>query len=488
MKRHPLLLGGRPVETGETLNIRFPFDDEIVAEVCLADEAVLNQAIELSVDGFAKTRRLPVYKRVEVLRKLQQLMVEREEELARALLMEGGKVVTLAHGEVGRAVQTIRVSAEEAARIHGEILTIDDTADGDSRIGQIRRFPLGPVLAIAPFNYPLNLACHKIGPAIAAGNSILLKPASATPLSALLLGEMIVAAGYPAEAVSVLPCPGARAEMLARDERVAFLSFTGSAEVGWRLKSVAGRKGVGLELGGNAAVIVHEDADLDYAAARIKAGGFANAGQNCISVQRVLVHKSVYEKMVELLTAAVRSIPHGDPRERETVVGPMIDGRSAEKALAMIQDARDKGARVLVGGELEGSVLQPTLLADATPDMRVRNEEIFAPVIALSSYESFEEAVDTANATAYGLQHGVFTRDIERIEYAYEELQCGGVIVNDISTFRVDHMPYGGVKNSGIGKEGPRCAIEEMTVPKLLILNRAGARGSVVVSGALCSQ
>jgi len=330
------------------------------------------------------------------------------------------------------------------------------------------------VLGIVPFNFPLNLACHKLAPAIAAGNAIILKPASATPVCSLLLGEMVLSAGFPPEAISVVPCPGSRAEQLVRDPRIAFLSFTGSCAVGWHLREIAGRKKVGLELGGNAAVIVHEDANLDLAASRIATGGFVNAGQVCISVQRVLIHRPVYDRMVEKILAATKALKVGDPRDPATDIGPMIDRAKAEQAYAKVQEAVGQGARILAGGTLEGTMFAPTVIAGTTAGMRVNREEVFAPVISVTPYDEFSDAIRIANTGDYGLQVGIFTQNINRAMRAFEEMAVGGVIVNDISTFRTDQMPYGGVKGSGTGREGPRYAIEEMTELRLMVINRKG--------------
>jgi acyl-CoA reductase-like NAD-dependent aldehyde dehydrogenase len=338
----------------------------------------------------------------------------------------------------------------------------------------VRRFPLGVILCIAPFNYPLNLACHKVAPALAAGNAFILKPATATPLSALLLGEMLLEAGAPPEAVNVLTCSGDQAEALVRDDRIAMFSFTGSSEVGWHLKQVCGRKRATLELGGNAAVIVHEDANLSYAAKRIAFGGFTNAGQNCISVQRVLIHRPVYNQAVELLLDEISALKVGDPRLEETDVGPMISERAAMQAEAWVQEALAQGARKLLGNGRQGALLYPTVLTDVQPQMKVSCQEVFAPVLTVSPYDTFDEAIAMANSTDYGLQGGVFTRDMGRIMQAFDQIEVGGLQVNDVSTFRVDHMPYGGVKASGIGREGVKYAIEEMTEPKLMVLNLNG--------------
>ncbi|MFA5222094.1 MAG: aldehyde dehydrogenase family protein [Methanoregula sp.] len=474
MKPYPLLIGGVFKETNEIVKVRFPYTGDVYAEVCQAGNAELEEAVAASVRGFSETRALSSHARAQILENLAGEIHSRANELVDVLIMEGGKTRKFATNEVARAGMTVRTAAEEAKRIYGEIIPLDWSEDTTGRTGYIRRFPLGPVLGIVPFNFPLNLACHKLAPAIAAGNSIILKPASATPVSSLLLGEMVLDAGLPPDAISVVPCPGVRAEQLVRDPRIAFLSFTGSCEVGWHLREIAGRKKVGLELGGNAAVIVHEDANLEYAAQRIAAGGFINAGQVCISVQRVFLHRSIYERALALILAAINQLNVGDPCDPATDVGPMIDRVKAEQAYAKVQEAIMQGARCLTGGTLEGTMFQPTVLTGTTPEMRVNREEVFAPVISITPYDNFSEAVKMADAGDYGLQVGIFTQNINRAMRVFEEMHVGGVQVNDIPTFRADQMPYGGVKSSGIGREGPRYAIEEMTELRLMVINRDG--------------
>ncbi|MEZ0395896.1 MAG: aldehyde dehydrogenase family protein [Anaerolineales bacterium] len=476
MKKHAFLVGGQWRTSAETAEVRFPYNDELVAEVCQASADDLEEAILAAQRGFEVTRKLPSHLRSKILLALLAQMERRSEELIETLILEGGKTRSVAAAEVARAKETVRISAEEAKRIGGEIVPIDWTELGESRLGIVRRFPLGVIACIAPFNYPLNLACHKVAPAMAAGNSFILKPASATPLSALILGEMILEAGYPPEAVSVVTCRGARAEKLAADPRIAFLTFTGSSEVGWHLKSLAGRKRVCMELGGNAAAVVHEDANLEYAIGRIANGGVANAGQNCISVQRVFLHRPIYNQALEMLLDKFAAFSVGDPRLPETVVGPMIDKRAAAEAYEKIQEAVAQGARIACGGRLDGALLYPTLLTDTTPQMRVNRTEIFAPVITVSPYDTWDEAIHMANDTDYGLQSGIFTQNVNRILRAFEEIRVGGLQVNDVSTFRIDQMPYGGVKASGEGREGPRYAIEEMTEPRLMVINLPGGK------------
>jgi len=476
MKQYEFIVGGKKRKSDQLKKVRFPYDGEVIAQVYQASDDDLEDAVVSAVEGFEITRKLPSHARSRILYNLLDQMEKRAEELVESLVMEGGKTQNVARGEVGRAKETVRVAAEEAKRIDGEIIPIDWTEAGEGRIGFVRRFPLGPVLGIAPFNYPLNLACHKLAPAIAAGNSFILKPASATPISGLLLGEMVLEAGLPPEALSVVTCPGSKAEKLVADPRIAYFTFTGSSEVGWHLKGIAGRKRVGLELGGNAAAIIHEDANIDYAVSRIAVGGFTNAGQNCISVQRVLMHRPIYNETLEKLLDRISVLKVGDPRNPQVEVGPMIDAGAAADAFEMVQEALVQGAEILLGGTCEGTIFQPTVLGNTQPNMRVNRQEIFAPVITVTPYDDFDEALAMANDTDYGLQSGLFTQNMNRILRAFEEIEVGGLQVNDVSTFRVDQMPYGGVKGSGIGREGPRYAIEEMTEMKLMVLNTPGGR------------
>ena len=472
----PFLVGGVWKTSDQVSDVRFSYNGDVVARVCQATGQDLDDAVAAAVRGFESTRKLPSHARSRILFNLLDQMEKRTAELIETLVLEGGKAYKVAAGETARAKETVRIAAEEAKRINGEIVPLDWTLAGENHQGFVRRFPLGPVLGIAPFNYPLNLACHKLAPAIAAGNSFILKPASATPLSGLLLAEMTLEAGYPPEALSCVVCPGKAAEQLVADPRIQFLTFTGSSEVGWHLKTIAGRKRVGLELGGNAAAIVHEDAAIDHAVSRIAVGGFTNAGQNCISVQRVLLHRPIYNGTLEKLLDRIKALKVGDPRDPEVDVGPMIDRGAAQKALGMVREAIEGGAEAVLGGTCDGTLFQPTVLVNTTPAMRANREEIFAPVITVAPYDDFDEAIRMANDTDYGLQSGLFTQNMNRIMRAFDLIEVGGLQVNDVSTFRVDQMPYGGVKGSGIGREGPRYAIEEMTETRLMVLNLAGGQ------------
>ncbi|MDV2481539.1 aldehyde dehydrogenase family protein [Methanoculleus sp. Wushi-C6] len=463
------LVGGEWRRSDEVLDVRFPFTGETVGRACLAGSADIEDALRSAERGFEVTRLLPAHRRSAILCALAGQIRDRSAELAETIVLEAGKTRRLAEGEVLRAAQTIEVSAEEARRIDGTILPLDWNEAGEGRVGCLRRFPLGPVLAITPFNFPLNIVCHKLGPAIAAGNSIVIRPASATPFSALMLGEMAIEAGLPPEAISVVPCRSELAERMVQDDRIACLSFTGSPAVGWHLREIAGRKRVGLELGGNAAVIVHSDADLPFAANRIVSGGFSNAGQACISVQRVYLHRPIFDTALGLLVDRVRALAVGDPRDPRTDVGPMISDEAARAAFAKVQDAVGKGAEVAAGGTRDGPLFHPTILFNTTPEMEVNRTEIFAPVVTVTPYKTFEEALALANDSEYGLQAGLFTHDTRRISQAFAELRVGGLVVNDVSTFRMDHAPYGGVRGSGIGREGPKYAIEEMTEERMMV-------------------
>lgn len=468
------IVGGDERFSGDILEVRFPYTGKLVARVHQASTGDLDDALTMAEAGFAKTRVLSSAERYRILMRLSAMIEARARELAEIMVLEGGKTISFAMAEVQRAAETLRVSAEEAKRLGGEVIPLDWTTGNEERVAITRRMPIGVVFGIIPFNFPLNLACHKVGPAVASGNSLILKPASATPVSALILGKMLVEAGFPNKACNVVPCPGNRAEGIVGDPRISFLSFTGSPDVGWRLREIAGRKPVMLELGGSAPVIVHEDANLAYALSRIITGGFSNAGQVCISVQRVYLHRAIYEEACRQICDRAARVATGDPWLPETVVGPMITTGAAERALAVVREAEALGARVLIGGRAEGTLFFPTVIADATPGMRVNCQEIFAPVITLTPYDTLDEAIALANQVPYGLQMGIFTQNIQRILRTHALAEFGGVMVNDIPTFRVDHMPYGGVKGSGLGREGPRYAIEEMTVPRLLAFNPAG--------------
>ena len=468
------IIGGQKCKSEVTKEVRFPYNNECIAEVYQATDADLEAALVCAVIGFEITRKLPAHARSRILMNLAAQMEKNTEKLVEAIVLEVGKSIGIARHEVKRSKETVQEAAEEAKRIKGEIIPIDGTEGGVGRMAFTRRLPLGPVLAITPFNFPFSLAIHKLAPAIAAGNSFILKPPSATPLSGLLLGEMILEAGFPPEAVSVVTCSGSKAEKLVADGRIRFLSFTGSSEVGWHIKSIAGQKQTALELGGNAATIVHEDANIDYAVGRLTNAGFANSGQNCIKTQRVLLHRPIYNETLQKLLEKTSALKMGDPRDPSIDVGPMIDAKAAAGAYEKVQEAVKQGAKILLGGHCEGTMMEPTILVDTTPEMRVNREELFAPIITVIPYDDFDEALAQANDSEFGLQGGLFTQNVNRILHAFETIEVGGLQINDSSNFRVDQIPYGGVKGSGIGREGPRFAIEEMTQLKLMIINTLG--------------
>ncbi len=468
---HGFFMDGRWIESGEPVEVRSPFDGSVVGRVIQARREHAEAAIAASVKAFGTTKRLPAFERQRVLRRIAQQIAERREEFSRTLAQEAGKPIKLARIEVDRAIFIFNVAGEEATRIYGEYLPLDWQEFTAGRWGIVKRFPLGPIAGITPFNFPLNLVAHKVAPAIAAGCSMVLKPAPQTPLCSLLLAECVQQAGWPDGGLNVLPLSNDDAGLLVTDERIKLISFTGSVPVGWDIKKRAGKKKVALELGGNAGAIVHSDADLNYAAERCLAGGFGYAGQTCISVQRILVEHSVYGKFTDLLVEGVKKLKIGDPMEESTDLGPLIRESDAIRVTQWIEEAVRAGARVLSGGRRLGSIVEPTVLTRTKAEMKVNCQEIFGPVVTLEPYQNFDEALGRLNNSNYGLQAGVFTRDVKLLFQAYDELEVGAVVAGDIPSFRIDQMPYGGVKDSGLGREGIRYAIEEMTEPKLLVMN-----------------
>jgi acyl-CoA reductase-like NAD-dependent aldehyde dehydrogenase len=468
---HGFFLDGKWVEEGDLVEVRAPYDGAVIAQVYQGRGEHAEAAIAAAVKAFGTTRRLPAFERQRVLRQIAAGIQGRKDEFARWLALEAGKPIKSARTEVDRAVFIFNVAAEETVRGYGEYLPLDWQQSTAGRWSIVKRFPLGPIAGITPFNFPLNLVAHKVAPAIAAGCPMVLKPAPQTPLSSLLLGEVIQQAGWPDGGFNVLLLSNEDSGRLVRDDRIKLISFTGSAAVGWAIKAGAGKKKVILELGGNSGVIVHCDADLAYAADRCVTGSFAYAGQSCNSVQRILVEHSVYGKFIELFVSRVSRLRLGDPLDESSDLGPMIRESDALRAADWVQEAVRGGARVLCGGKRKGSMLEPTVLTSTKPDMKVNCQEIFAPVVTVEPYNDFASALREVNNSAYGLQAGLFARDAKLIFQAYEELEVGGLIAGDVPTFRIDHMPFGGVKDSGLGREGLRYAIEEMTEPKLLVMN-----------------
>ncbi len=475
MEASKFLVGGAWRASSETKFVINPYSNTVVGEVYQASSQDIDDAIQAASTAFKKTRQLQSYERADILSCISSHLEADKEKFARLITAETGKPITFSRSEVDRSVFTFQYAAEEAKRMEGSVLPLDLAMHASNRFGIVQRFPLGVVGAITPFNFPINLVAHKVAPAIAAGNSFILKPSSNAPMTALLLGEIILKSGYPTEAINIIPCSGNKADQLVADERVKLISFTGSPAIGWPLKTKAGKKSVVLELGGNAAVIVDKGTDLPPAVKRIASGAYGNAGQSCIAVQRVYVYKEQYQSFLDELVVESKAIKVGDPADEATVVGPMIDEASAKKVEEWITEAVRGGARILCGGKRHGAVLDPTVIVDVKHDMKISCHEVFAPVVTVAPFDSFEQAVEMANNSAFGLQAGVFTNDFSHVLYAYKTLEVGGVIINDYPTFRIDHMPYGGVKDSGFGREGIKYAIEEMTESKLLVVNQQSA-------------
>jgi len=466
------LIEGRTVETGATFEVRSPYDGRTVAVVHRAGPDEIERAIAAAARAFTLTRALPAWKRSAVLEAISDAIAARREDLAVTIALEAGKPIKTARGEVDRAIFTFKVASEEARRIGGEILPLDWLPGLERREGHVRRVALGPIAGITPFNFPLNLVAHKVAPALAAGNPVIIRPASQTPVSAITLGRIAVEAGWPADAYAVVPSTTRDASALVEDERIKLLSFTGSPAVGWDLKRRVGRKRVTLELGGNAAVIVHHDADVAHAAERVAWGGFTYAGQSCISAQRIYVHDTIYQPFLSELLRRTEALTAGDPLNEETDLGPVIDDGAADRIGEWIDEAKAAGAKVIAGGTRDGRLWQPTIIEAAPASVRVNCQEVFAPVLTIQRYADVEEAIAAANGSEYGLQAGIFTHDERVVNAAIDGIEVGGLMVNDVPTFRVDHMPYGGVKLSGFGREGLRYAIEEMTELKLVAYRR----------------
>jgi acyl-CoA reductase-like NAD-dependent aldehyde dehydrogenase len=474
IKPHPIFLAGRWVESVDTLDVTNPARaDELAGSTFHATAEQYEEAVQAAVAAFEVTRKLPAYERGAILRNISAGIRERREELGRLITLESGKPIRDSLVEVDRAVLTFRLGAEEAERLTGEMIPLDLMASSKGRIGITRRFPLGPIAAISPFNFPLNLAAHKLSPAIAAGNSIVLKPPSKDPLTMLTVAEIVEKSGVPEGAVSILPMSRSLGDRMVEDERFKLLTFTGSPSVGWRMKDRAGKKRVVLELGGNAGVIVDESADLDWAVKRTLVGAFSYAGQVCISVQRMFIHRSLFAAFLERLIEGARGLVVGDPLNPETQLGPMVDMQAAQRTDGWVREAEELGGRVLLGGHADGSFFPPTVLVDVPPHAQVCSNEAFAPLVVAFPFDDFGDAIKQVNDSFYGLQTGVFTNDLAHSWQAFNELEVGGVIINDVPTYRIDHMPYGGVKDSGLGREGLRWSIEDMTELRLMVVAEA---------------
>ncbi len=471
-REFPIYVAGEWQTSGTPLEVRNPFSGELVGTTYQASRDQLEQAIVGAERAFEITRHMPTYERAALLKAMAAGLAARRDEVARTISAEAGKPIRDAEVETDRGVFTLETAAEEAKRMEGEVIALDLLPSSKGRTGIVRRFPIGPIAGISPFNFPLNLALHKIAPAIASGNTIVLKPPSRDPLTMLLVAEIIDATDLPKGAVSIMPMDREVGDALVEDPRFKLLSFTGSPDVGWEMKRRAGMKKVVLELGGNAGVIIDSDSDLDFAVNRVRVGAFAYSGQVCISVQRVFVVEEVYDRFREKLVDAVKAIKVGDPLDRATDLGPMIDEKSIVRTQSWIDQAVADGARVLAGGTSEGGFFQPTVIENADPASFVCSREAFAPLVTIAPVKSFGEAIRKLNDSEYGLQAGVFTNSLEKALVAYENIDVGGVVINDIPTYRIDHMPYGGVKASGLGREGLKYAIEDMTEPRLMVINR----------------
>ena len=473
-KPHPIFLAGRWVESPDVLEIANPANAEPAGATYNATEAQYEEAVQAAVAAFEVTRTLPAYERGRILREISAGVRDRRKELGRLIATESGKPIRDALVEVDRAVLTFRLGAEEAERMTGELIPLDLMPSSKDRVGITRRFPIGPIAAISPFNFPLNLAAHKLSPAIASGNPIVLKPPSKDPLTMLAVAEIIEAAGPPPGSVSILPMTRELGDRMVADDRFKLLTFTGSPSVGWRMKERAGKKKVVLELGGNAGVIVDESADLDWAVRRTLVGAFAYAGQVCISVQRMFVHEAIWDAFMEKFLAGVAALKMGDPLDPATDLGPMVDANQAGRTQRWVDEAVAMGGKLLAGGHADGTYFPPTVLTDVPVAAQVCSNEAFAPLVVAFKFATLDEAIARVNDSMFGLQTGVFTNDLAGAWRAFGNLEVGGVIVNDIPTYRIDHMPYGGVKDSGLGREGLRWAMDDMTEIRIMVLAQPG--------------
>jgi acyl-CoA reductase-like NAD-dependent aldehyde dehydrogenase len=471
---YPLYLNNKAVQPNTDLVVTDKFTGEVAFRTALATPDVIDEAIAGAVRAAPAMAKLASYEKRDVLDHCVRRFTERKDELAYALCVEAGKPIADSEGEVGRLIDTFRIAAEEATRNYGEIQPLDISPRAKGYIGMWKRVPIGPCSFISPFNFPLNLAAHKIAPAIAVGAPFVMKPASLTPLGAIIMGEVLAECDVlPEGAFSILPASRDGADLFTTDERLKLLSFTGSPGVGWDLKAKAGKKKVVLELGGNAAVIVDKDADLDHALARIIFGGYYQSGQSCIHVQRVIIHADIYDTFRDMLAAKVKTLVSGDPKNRDTFIGPMISEKEARRLKGWIDAAVAGGATLLAGGGCDGAMLEATLLEGCSRTMDVYTEEAFGPVVILSKFTDWNAALEEVNDSKFGLQAGLFTRDIHKVLEAWDDLDVGGIVVNDVSSYRVDNMPYGGVKDSGLGREGIRFAMEDMTEIRNMVIRRA---------------
>ncbi|WP_026375838.1 aldehyde dehydrogenase family protein [Aestuariibacter salexigens] len=467
---YPYYLANEAVFANQDLAVTNKYTGEVATRVAMAGEDVIDQAIAAAVDAQEALTAMKPHQRQDILNHCVERFKERFDELAEALCVEAGKPIKDARGEVTRLIDTFRIAAEEAVRINGEVINLEITPRANGYRGMTKKVPIGPCSFISPFNFPLNLAAHKVAPALAVGCAFVLKPASRTPLGALIIGEILAETDLPKGAFSILPCSRDGAELFTTDDRFKLLSFTGSPDVGWDLKARAGKKPVILELGGNAGCIVDADADLDDAIERIVFGAYYQSGQSCISVQRIFIHDSIYDEFKTRYVDKVSQLTMGDPFDENTFIGPMIAESEAKRLESWIQNAVSAGATLLCGGKRDGAMLEATILENAPHDSEVNAEEAFGPVTVISKFSDFDEALNKVNDSQFGLQAGVFTRDIYKAQKAWDVLDVGGVVIGDVPSWRVDNMPYGGVKESGLGREGIKYAIEDMTETRLLVI------------------
>lgn len=476
-KQYPYYLGNKAVMANEDLDVIDKFTGKVATKVAMADEEAIEKAIAMAVAAEPAMAAMPGYRRQEILNHCVSRFTERAEELAQSLCIEAGKPINDSRGEVARLIETFKIAAEEAVRFGGEYMPLDRSARTTGYVSLTKQVPVGACSFISPFNFPLNLAAHKVAPAIAAGCPFVLKPASLTPIGALIIGETLAECDLPEGAFSILPCKREGARLFTEDDRLKLLNFTGSPAVGWALKAKAGKKKVVLELGGNAACIVDKDSDLTDTVARVSIGAFYQSGQSCIGVQRILVHADIYEEFKEKLCFATSALTMGDPRKEDVFIGPMISEREAQRLEGWIQEASELGGKILTGGKRDGAMLEATLMEDVPKDTKLQQEEAFGPVAVLSRFTNFKDALQEVNDSRFGLQAGIFTRDIHKAHMAWDLLEVGGVVIGDIPSWRADQMPYGGVKDSGLGREGIRYAMEDMSEIRLMVLRQLPVDG-----------
>jgi acyl-CoA reductase-like NAD-dependent aldehyde dehydrogenase len=467
-----MIIGGKWVEKENKINVRNPFDGKVIDTVPRGSAVDVDNAIAIAQKGYEINRDLPVHKRISILKKTADIMQNRFEDLAKTIAIEGSKTIREARKEVGRAINTMTISAEEARRINGETIPFDSAEGSENRVGYYYRFPIGIIGAITPFNDPLNMVAHKLGPAIAGGNSVVLKPATVTPLSALKLGQCLLDAGLPGEILSIVTGYGSEiGDALVTDSRVRMISFTGGVEAGEQIAKNAGLKKIGMELGSNSPVIVMDDCDLEEAVESCVSGAFWAVGQNCIGVQRIYIHKNIYEDFRDKFVNRTKKYKVGYQLDEDTDMGPMINEDEAKRTIEWIDDAKAKGATILTGGTREGTLVQPTVLENVSSDAKLDCQEIFGPTVNLYPIDNIDEAIEKSNAVDYGLHGAIFTKDLNTAFYAIKKMDVGGIMVNDSTDYRVDLMPFGGVKKSGLGREGIKYVLQEMTEPKVVCFN-----------------